>query len=233
MNDRSVPAPAVRTAGAGRRVLLIVCCLVLICSGAIRTGAPIAARAAQDPAAGSAAARLSLDCGGESCAAVARGALAFVDRRLNGLSANGRACADCHMVTDHFQLSPASAEARFRLLKLRQRFDPDADDPLFRPIDADDFRTNHEHARDFSNLRQNGLIRIVFPLPSKVRLIDPATNAPSSETEVDVWRMVPSVNDVKITGDDEENPWPRGPNQTGGYQLDAVSQTFRSRRWAH
>ena len=28
-----------------------------------------------------------------------------------------------------------------------------ADDPLFRPIDADDFRTNGEHASDFSNLR--------------------------------------------------------------------------------
>ena len=33
--------------------------------------------------------------------------------------------------------------------------------------------------------------------------------------------MVPTVNDVKLTGDDGENPWPRVPNQTGGYQLDA------------
>ena len=40
---------------------------------------------------------------------------------------------------------------------------PDADDPLFRPIDADDFRTNGDSAHDFSNLRQNGLVRITLP----------------------------------------------------------------------
>ena len=84
---------------------------------------------------------------------------AFFDRRLRGLGANGRSCADCHMATDHFQLSPASVEARFRFLQLRRRWDPDADDPLFRPIDADDFRTNGENATDFSNLRKNGLIQ--------------------------------------------------------------------------
>ena len=80
--------------------------------------------------------------GGADPSAVVRGGLAFVDRRLRGLDGNGRSCADCHMPTDNFQLSPASAEARFRLLLLRRRFNPDADDPLFRPIDADDFRTN-------------------------------------------------------------------------------------------
>ena len=33
--------------------------------------------------------------------------------------------------------------------------------------------------------------------------------------------MVPSVNDVRLTGADGANPqWPRGPNTTGGYQLD-------------
>jgi cytochrome c peroxidase len=101
-----------------------------------------------------------------------------------------------------------------------RRFNPDADDPLFRPVDADDFRRNGASASDFSNLRQNGLIRIAFTLPPNIRLIDPATNLPSSETEVDVWRMVPTVNDVKLTGDDVTNPWFRGPNPTGGYQLD-------------
>ena len=59
---------------------------------------------------------------------------------------------------------------------------PNADDPLFRPIDADDFRINGEQASDYSNLRENGLIRIVFALPPNMRLIDPATNAPSDET---------------------------------------------------
>jgi cytochrome c peroxidase len=166
-------------------------------------------------------------CGGEPCDAVARGFLAFFDRRLEGLRANGRACADCHMPTDSFQLSPASAEARFQLLQLRRRFNPSADDPLFRPIDADDFRINGDQATDFSNLRQNGLVRITFPLPPNLRLIDPATNAPSAETFVDVWRSVPTVNDVALTGPDAGIAWPRGPNTTGGYQLDARRATLQ------
>ena len=154
------------------------------------------------------------DCGGEPCDAVVRGFRAFFDRKLDGLAANGRACADCHMPTDSFQLSPASVEARFQFLQWRRRWNPDADDPLFRPIDADDFRINGDNASDFSNLRQNGLVRITFPLPPNIRLIDPATNQPSSETEVDVWRAVPTVNDVALTGPDDGILWPRGPNET-------------------
>jgi cytochrome c peroxidase len=157
---------------------------------------------------------------GESCRAALRGFLAFFDRRLHGLEANGRSCADCHMGTDHFQLSPASAEARFQLLQKLRRWNRKADDPLFRPIDADDFRALGDQARDFSNLRQNGLVRIEFTLPPNFRLIDPATNAPSTETFVDVWRMVPSIENVALTGPDGLNPWPREPNRSGGYQLD-------------
>ena len=121
-------------------------------------------------------------------------------------------------------------------MKLLQRFNPDFDDPLFRPIDADDFRTNHEAASDFSNLRQNGLVRVVlpFPLNGKVKLVDPA-GAVSNETEVDVWRMVPTVNDVKLTGNDLQNPWFRNPNPTGGYQLDArfatLQEQAKGRSW--
>jgi cytochrome c peroxidase len=166
-------------------------------------------------------------CGGEPCSAVARGFLAFFDRRLEGLDGNGRACADCHMAADHFQLSPADVEARFQHLQLRRQRHPDADDPLFRPIDADDFRTNGDRAGDFSNLRQNGLVRITFTLPPNIRLIDPATNAPSAETFVDVWRAVPTVNDVALTGPDTVNPWTRGPNEFGGYQLDARVGTLQ------
>jgi cytochrome c peroxidase len=171
-------------------------------------------------------------CGGEPCDAVARGFRAFFDRRLDGLAANGRACADCHMPTDSFQLSPASVEARFQFLQWRRRWNPDADDPLFRPIDADDFRMNGDHASDFSNLRQNGLVRITFPLPPNIRLIDPATNQPSSEMEVDVWRAVPTVNDVALTGPDDGILWPRGPNERGGYQLDARFGTLQEQALA-
>jgi hypothetical protein len=165
-------------------------------------------------------------CGGEPCDAVARGLVAFFDRRLRGLGANGRACADCHMEKSHFQLSPDDVEERFQRLERRRQRNPDADDPLFRAIDADDFRTNGESASDFSNLRENGLVRITFPLPSNIKLIDPATGAPSAETFVDLWRSVPTVNDVALTGPDGVNPWPRGPNAFGGYQLDARVTTL-------
>src|SRR3954451_8120419 len=120
--------------------------------------------------------------------AAARGFKAFTDQHLEGLGGNGRACSDCHMQTDQFQLSPESVEKRYQLLQLRREEDPNADDPLFRAIDADDFRVNGENASDFGNLRENGLIRITFALPPNIRLIDPLTNAPSAETFVDVWR---------------------------------------------
>jgi cytochrome c peroxidase len=131
------------------------------------------------------------------------------------------------MAMDHFQLSPAVAEFRFQLLQWRRRWNRNADDPLFRPIDADDFRINGNNASDFSNLRQNGLVRVTLKLPSNMKLIDPATNQPSSETSADVWRTVPSVFNVKLTGPDGKNPWPRGPNTTGGYQLDARRATLQ------
>jgi cytochrome c peroxidase len=160
-------------------------------------------------------------CGGESCAAVFRGLLAFVDGRPKGLGGNGRSCADCHMPGDNLQLSPASAQARFEILQSRRKRNPRAQDPLFLPIDADDFRINGEKATDFRNLLENGLVRVTLPLPPNIRLVDPVTNAVSAETSADVWRMVPTVNDVRLTGADGANPaWPRGPNATGGYQLD-------------
>jgi cytochrome c peroxidase len=172
------------------------------------------------------------DCDGERCIAVARGLFDFLDRRLHGLKGNGRACADCHMLSDHFQLSPANVEARFQNLQARRLVNPHADDPLFRPVDANDYRINGDSASDFSNLRENALIRITFPLPPNMHLIDPATNLPSSETSVDVWRMVPTVNNVKLTGPDGINPWPRGPNPSGGYQLDGRIATLQEQALA-
>ena len=131
-------------------------------------------------------------CGGEPCEAVLRGLVAFFDRELQGLEGNGRSCNDCHMLTEQFRLTPAAAEARYQNLQKRRRYNRKADDPLFRPIDADDFRIKGEQANDYSNLRQNGLVRVVFSLPPNMRLIDPVTNQPSGETTVDVWRMVPA-----------------------------------------
>jgi cytochrome c peroxidase len=167
-------------------------------------------------------------CRGEPCDSVARGLHAFRDRRLKGLGGNGRSCADCHMPSDSFQLSPANAEARFQRLLQRRAEDPEADDPLFRAIDADDFRVNGDAASDFSNLRQNGLIRVTFPLPSTMRLVDPATGQVTNETFVDVWRAVPTVQNVKLTGPQSSGPvWPRGPNTMGGFQYDARFGTLQ------
>ena len=180
-----------------------------------------------DRQSGSTAGRAAALCSGEPCDAVSRGLLTFLDRRLVGLGGNGRSCADCHMPTNHFQLSPEDVELRYRLLQFVRRFDPHADDPLFRPIDADDFRINGDQASDFSNLRKNGLVRIVLPLPPNIRLIDPTTNLPSAEASVDVWRSVPSVENVALTGPGTTNPWFREPNAFGGYQLDARVATLQ------
>ena len=168
----------------------------------------------------------------------------FNDRALDGLHANGRGCADCHMASDSFQLSPANAKARFEALQLCRTVKPDADDPLFRPVDADDFVENGDKASDFSNLVDNGLIRIRFPLPANVKLVDPAscmtdgvpapcqtatTYEVSKETFVDVWRSVPSVRNVSITGPDGLEPfWSREPNVAGGYQLDGRVDTLQN-----
>ncbi len=160
-------------------------------------------------------------CEGAPCREIARGENAF-NRTPKRLGGNGRACADCHMPEDDvYQLSPAQAQSRYARLVRRLEHNPRADDPLFRPIDADDFRVNGDGASDYSNLTQLGLIRITLPLPASVKLIDPTTNQPSNETFADVWRAVPSLLNVRITGVDNIRPFAaRGPNPTGGYQWD-------------
>jgi len=176
-----------------------------------------------------------LNCEEQPCDAVARGRAAFNRRNLKELGGNGRSCADCHMPSDGFQLSPASARVRYDALQAKREINKNADDPLFRPVDADDFRTNGDSASDFSNLVENGLVRVTMPLPLNVKLIDPATDQPTDETSVDLWRAVMPVLNVAITGPDNVLPiWPpgaprppimgqdpNGPNRQGGYQHDA------------
>lgn len=74
------------------------------------------------------------------------------------------------------------------MLQARRKRDPDADDPLFRSIDADDFD------QDFTTLRTKALVRVVLPLPSNVKLADD----PSARI-VAVWRAVPTVVNAGIT----------------------------------
>ena len=182
-----------------------------------------------------------LDCDSQPCDAIARGRAAFNDRNLRELGGNGRACADCHMPSEAFQLSPAIARARFEALLSKLSHNRNADDPLFRPVDADDFRVNGDNATDFSNLVENGLVRVTMPLPVNVRLIDSATGLPSNETSVDLWRAVMPVLNVAITGPDGVFPiWPpgaprvpimgqdpNGPNRQGGYQHDGRFATLQ------
>ena len=183
-----------------------------------------------------------LNCDDPPCDAVARGRAAFHDRNLNQLGGNGRACSDCHIPSEGFQLSPEAARARFDALMEKRAHNPNADDPLFRPVDADDFRVNGDNASDFSNLVENGLVRVTMPLPLNVKLIDPATGQPSDETSVDLWRAVMPVLNVAITGADGVLPiWaplaqnrvpilgqdPNGPNRQGGFQHDARFGTLQ------
>ncbi|MGZ5442451.1 MAG: hypothetical protein ACXW5U_19205 [Thermoanaerobaculia bacterium] len=182
-----------------------------------------------------------MDCNDRPCDGVARGRVAFHDRNLSQLAGNGRSCADCHMPEERFQLSPAAAQARFTALQAERAHNPNADDPLFRPVDADDFRENGNGASDFSNLVQNGLVRVTMPLPPNVRVVDPVTRQPTSETSVDLWRAVMPVLNVAITGADGALPiWPpgaprvplagqdpNGPNRQGGYQHDARFGTLQ------
>ena len=182
-----------------------------------------------------------LNCDDTPCDAVARGRAAFNKRNLKQLGGNGRSCADCHMPSDNFQLSPASARVRFDALQAEREHNTNADDPLFRPVDADDFRINGENAIDFSNLVDNGLVRVTMPLPLNVKLIDPVTGQPTEETSVDLWRAVMPVFNVAITGPDGVAPiWPpgaprppimgqdpNGPNRQGGYQHDARFGTLQ------
>ena len=101
---------------------------------------------------------------------------------------NGRACATCHDPRDGFTLSPARVEARWQRLQSARRDDPNATDPLFRPLDADD------GADDFTLLRTRALFKVRVPLPSRVRLADDPL-----ATHVTLSRAVSPLNMLKHT----------------------------------
>lgn len=101
---------------------------------------------------------------------------------------NGRTCNTCHVAEDGFQLSPAHVEERWQALQQRRRDRCDADDPLFRSIDADDFDS------DFTTLRRDGLVRVNIQMASNVRVLDDPT-----ARSVAVWRSTPTVFNVALT----------------------------------
>ncbi|MEO8429025.1 MAG: cytochrome c peroxidase [Verrucomicrobiota bacterium] len=107
---------------------------------------------------------------------------------------NGRTCATCHVPSEDFQLTPQNVEERFQALQRRLRTNPQADDPLFRSIDAND------GAHDFTNLRQHALVRVFIPLPtdsSGQKLVWPVDDPDA--TEVALWRSTPTVLNTAFT----------------------------------
>ena len=108
---------------------------------------------------------------------------------------NGRTCATCHVPDEAFQLTPEHVEARYQALRQRRRTNPKADDPLFRPIDAND------GAHDFTNLRQHALVRVIIQLPTDAsgqKLVWPVDDP--NATEVSLWRSTPTVLNTAFTG---------------------------------
>jgi cytochrome c peroxidase len=80
-----------------------------------------------------------------------RGAVNFFTPYPEG---NGRACATCHNPDDGYALSPKTVETRWQRLQLAKRVDANADDPLFRDLDADDGDS------DFTMLRTRALVKV-------------------------------------------------------------------------
>jgi len=101
---------------------------------------------------------------------------------------NGRSCATCHNPEEGFSLSPSTVEARWQRLQQARRHDPNAVDPLFRAIDADDGKA------DFTLLRTRALFKVRVPLPSRVQL----TDEPAA-THVTLSRAVTPLNMLKHT----------------------------------
>lgn len=113
---------------------------------------------------------------------------------IPGQPGNGRVCATCHVPNDAFGLTPAHVQARWANLQARRQTDPNADDPLFRSIDAND------GANDFTNLREHALVKVVLKLPtdSQGRTLIWPEDDPTA-THVAVWRGTPSVLNVAFT----------------------------------
>jgi cytochrome c peroxidase len=100
---------------------------------------------------------------------------------------NGRSCSTCHVRAEHTVLSPANVSARLAANPL---------DPLFNRIDADDPLAAEP---TFEHLKK-GLVRVVLDLPDNMDLIDFAGNVVTPpERTVEVWRGVPTVENVAIT----------------------------------
>ncbi|MEO8182614.1 MAG: cytochrome c peroxidase, partial [Deltaproteobacteria bacterium] len=100
---------------------------------------------------------------------------------------NGRSCSTCHVLAEHTVLTPANVSARLATNPL---------DPLFNRIDADDPLAAEP---TFEHLKK-GLVRVVLDLPDNMDLLDLEGNVVTPpERTVEVWRGVPTVENVAIS----------------------------------
>jgi cytochrome c peroxidase len=100
---------------------------------------------------------------------------------------NGRACATCHVESDHFALTPQHVAALYL---------ENPSDPLFSPIDADD---PDAAVLTFDHLKA-GLIRVTVQLADNLDVIDANGNVITNEARtISVWRGVPTIENVAYT----------------------------------
>ena len=129
---------------------------------------------------------------------------------------NGRACATCHIESDHFGLTPAHVQA----LALQS-----PSDPIFHRIDADD---PDAEVLAFDHLKA-GLIRVTVKLADNLDVIDINGNViTNADRTISVWRGVPSIDIYICRRRLNEFPDPKGKNQATRAMLIARYALFES-----
>ena len=86
-------------------------------------------------------------------------------------------------------------------------------------IDADDFRVNGAAARDYTNLTQNGLIRVTIPLPANVKLLDCGRRSRARQRPVRAAKRLPTSG----------APSPRFSTSTSRVQMVPIRSTRAAR----
>ena len=101
---------------------------------------------------------------------------------------NGRACATCHVPSEHFALTPEH---------VAEVFAQDPNDPLFSAVDADD---PSAPVLTFDHLKA-GLIRVTISLADNLDVIDASGSViTNAERTVSVWRGVPTIENTAYSG---------------------------------
>ena len=196
--------------------LLIACGLVLLSSMLMRASSAGHGRERYRAAAASPASRSRAVCSRSSTAA------------STVWSGNGRACADCHMAADHFQLSPADVEARFQLLQRQARAASECRRPA---VSADRRGRLPDQRRQRQRFQQPSPERPGQDhLPAAVEHEARSIPRPTRRRPRRSWTSGGACRRSTTSRSPDPttiNPWTRGPNDFGGYQLDARVATLQ------